>query len=276
MHYKKETERHQLLTLYILSDTLGEVGEALSKAGISHFENSVEDVKVFPFVQDRSEVRRIVGAATRGNVFLVLSIFSQEILKIVKEEAKEGGVPYYDILNPFFNELRLLTGEHPSDGSVYKSKLNDDYFRRVDAVEFTVKYDDGKRLDHLNQADIILLGVSRTSKTPISVYLANNMYKVANIPIMPEISPPEELFSIPKDKIFGLVLSPEKLVSIREERLKAMSLGGQSNYASLKRVEYELDYARKLFDRLGCAVVDVTSKAIEELANYILSTIMRR
>lgn len=146
----------------------------------------------------------------------------------------------------------------------------------MEAIEFAVKYDDGKRMDHLNKADIILLGVSRTSKTPISVYLANNNFKVANIPVMPEVEPPRELFEISNQKIFGLILNPNKLVSIREERLKTMKLTGDSNYASLKRVEYELDKAQELFDKLGCTVIDVTSKAIEEIANFILATIMRR
>ncbi len=264
------------IDVYILSDSLGEAGEAVVRAGRSHFENAVAEIKTFPFIQDRAEIRRIVGAATTSNALLVLSIASPKLLEIAKEEATEGGVPCYDVLDPFFMQIRRMTGERPSSDPACGSKLDEDYFKRVEAIEFTVQYDDGKKLDHLNNADIILLGISRTSKTPISVYLANNMYKVANIPIMPEIKPPDEIFRIPKEKIFGLVLAPEKLVEIRTERIRSMNFGGESNYASLKRVAYELSYARELFDRLGCTVVDVTSRAIEEIANFILATMMRR
>ncbi|MEF9919127.1 MAG: pyruvate, water dikinase regulatory protein, partial [Eubacterium sp.] len=171
---------------------------------------------------------------------------------------------------------RILTGQKPNFNPVVKSELDEDYFKKVEAIEFTVRYDDGKRMDHLDEADIILLGVSRSSKTPISVYLANNNYKVANIPLMPEVQMPKELFEISNQKIFGLTINPDKLVSIREERLKTMKLTGHSNYASLQRVEYELKKAEVLFDKLGCTVIDVTSKAIEEIANFILATIMRR
>ena len=264
------------LTLYVVSDSLGEPGEVLAKAGRGHFENSIEDVRVFYFVHEKREIDQILAEAKGKNALIVCTITTPELLKCVKESAKEKKVPVYDVLDPFLDELRILTGVKPNLDPFSRSKLDEDYFKKVEAIEFAVKYDDGKRMDHLNKADIILLGVSRTSKTPISIYLANNNFKVANIPVMPEVEPPRELFEISNQKIFGLILNPNKLVSIREERLKTMKLTGDSNYASLKRVEYELDKAQELFDKLGCTVIDVTSKAIEEIANFILATIMRR
>ena len=155
-------------------------------------------------------------------------------------------------------------------------ELDAHYIKKIEAIEFAVKYDDGKNTSDLDEADIILIGVSRTSKTPISIYLANKNYKVANIPLMPEVEPPRELFEISNNKIFGLILDPNHLVNIRSERIRAMGLTGTSNYGSYERVMLELEKAQQLFDKLGCTVIDVTSKAIEEIAAIILANIMRR
>ena len=154
-------------------------------------------------------------------------------------------------------------------------KIDEDYFRRAEAVEFSVKCDDGKDLS-LPFAEVVLIGVSRTSKTPVSLYLAQRGYKVANIPLVPEIPPPRELFKIPVEKIIGLTLSPEKLVKVRKERLRAMGLDENSSYADLTRILQELDYANEIFRQLGCGVIDVTDKAVEETANQVLEIIKGR
>jgi regulator of PEP synthase PpsR (kinase-PPPase family) len=148
-------------------------------------------------------------------------------------------------------------------------QLDEDYFKKVEAVEFAVKYDDGKDSRGILKADIILLGVSRTSKTPLSMYLAHMRYKVANVPLVPELKPPEELFTIPSHKIIGLRISTMKLNEIRKERLKALGLPDSANYASVDRIEQESDYAHNLMIRLGCTVIDVSNKAVEETASII-------
>ncbi|MDO4288604.1 MAG: pyruvate, water dikinase regulatory protein [Eubacterium sp.] len=264
------------LVLYVISDSLAQQGELLAKAGRQHFGAMIEDIRVFSFVRERGELLRIIEEAAGCHALIICTVSLPNILKDLKRFSKERGIPVYDALDPFLDEIRIQTGTAPNTDPMVRNPLDEAYFKRVEAIEFTVKYDDGKRMDHLDKADIVLLGVSRTSKTPISVYLANNNYKVANIPIMPEVDPPAELFRLPREKVFGLVLNPDKLVEIREERLRTMRLYGTSNYASLKRVEYELEKAQELFDRLGCTVIDVTSKAIEEIANFILETILRR
>jgi regulator of PEP synthase PpsR (kinase-PPPase family) len=149
-------------------------------------------------------------------------------------------------------------------------KLDDEYFRKIEAIEFAVKYDDGRDPRGILRADIVLVGVSRTSKTPLSMYLAHKRYKVANVPIVPEVKPPDELYQIPRSKCVGLIISPDKLNEIRTERLKALGLGARANYASYERILEELDYAEKIMKRVGCPVINVSNKAIEETAGLIL------
>ncbi|MEG0495229.1 MAG: pyruvate, water dikinase regulatory protein [Eubacterium sp.] len=272
----RQNDDDKPLLIYVISDSLGDLGDILAKWGRRHFENILGDIKTYSFIHDKNQIVEIIDKAAQKKALLLCTVSSPNLLKFIKQKVKEKNVLFYDVLDPFLDELRILTGQKPNFNPVVKSELDEDYFKKVEAIEFTVRYDDGKRMDHLDEADIILLGVSRSSKTPISVYLANNNYKVANIPLMPEVQMPKELFEISNQKIFGLTINPDKLVSIREERLKTMKLTGHSNYASLQRVEYELKKAEVLFDKLGCTVIDVTSKAIEEIANFILATIMRR
>ena len=149
--------------------------------------------------------------------------------------------------------------------------MDDKYFGRIEAIEFAVKYDDGKDQHMLHEADLVLIGISRTSKTPLSIYIANKMYlKVLNIPLVPEVEPPKELFEIPKKKIIGLTNSIEMLNKIRTERVRCIGLRNGSNYSSLSRIIEELNYAEKIMKKLGCPIIDVSQKAIEETAQVIL------
>ena len=149
-------------------------------------------------------------------------------------------------------------------------KMDKSYFNRVEAIEFAVKYDDGKDPRGLLKADLVLVGISRTSKTPLSMYLANKHIKVANVPLVPEVPIPKELDSVEPRRIIGLTNSPEKLNVIRTERLKAMGLNGSANYAKLDRILEELDYSEEVMKRLKCPVINVANKAIEETAGIIL------
>ena len=155
-------------------------------------------------------------------------------------------------------------------------RLDSQYFRRVEAIEFAVKYDDGKDPRGLKLAELVLVGVSRTSKTPLSMYLANKQIKVANVPLVPEVLPPDELFEIGRDKVVGLTIAPDQLFAIRKERLLALGLRHQSSYASLERILKELEFSEGIMKSLGCPVFDVTNKAVEETAGRLLELIRRR
>lgn len=153
--------------------------------------------------------------------------------------------------------------------------MDDEYFRKVEAIEFAVKYDDGRDPRGLLRADVVLIGVSRTSKTPLSMYLANKRFKVANVPLVPEVDPPEELYLVPRQKCIGLTINPEQLNVIRTERLKALGLTAQANYASMERILSELDFAERIMKKVGCPVINVSNKAVEETANKIIEIIRR-
>ena len=152
-------------------------------------------------------------------------------------------------------------------------QLDEEYFRRVEAIEFAVKYDDGRDPRGLSRADIVLIGVSRTSKTPLSMYLAHQSFKVANVPLVPEVPPPDELYTIPRNKCVGLIITPDKLNEIRKERLKSLGLKSEANYASFERILEELEYAEKIMKRVGCPVINVSNKAIEETASLIVDVL---
>ena len=149
-------------------------------------------------------------------------------------------------------------------------KLDEHYFRRIDAIEFAVRYDDGKDPRGVARADITIIGVSRTSKTPLSMYLANKHYKVCNIPLVPESPVPKELFEIEPKRVIGLTNSPDKLNKIRKERLKSMGLPTESTYSDLGRILDELDYAEKVMKKIGCPIINVSDRAIEETAEVII------
>ena len=144
------------------------------------------------------------------------------------------------------------------------------------AVEFAIKYDDGKNPWGLAKADLVIIGVSRTSKTPLSMYLANKQLKVANVPLVPEIPPPEELFKVPSSRIIGLLIDPYKLNEIRCARLKAMGLTDGANYADIHRIQEELEYARAIMQQLHCMIINVSNRAIEETASLILEYLRKR
>jgi regulator of PEP synthase PpsR (kinase-PPPase family) len=198
-----------------------------------------------------------------------------EMRQYILEEAKQHRVPVIDLLGPLVDQMELLLNTTPKYQPGLIHRLDDEYFRKVEAVEFAVKYDDGRDPRGLLRADVVLIGVSRTSKTPLSMYLAHKGLKVANVPLVPEVEPPEELFLIPSNRCIGLVIDPEQLNLIRSERLKALGLTTGANYASMNRILEELDYAEKVIRKLGCPRINVTNKAVEETANIILEILKK-
>ena len=171
------------------------------------------------------------------------------------------------------NNLFQYPTERMTAGMVHK--LDQEYFKKVEAIEFAVKYDDGKNPSGFEKADVVIIGVSRTSKTPLSMFLAYKKIKAANLPLVPEVPLPEELFKIPAKKIVGLIIDPFKLNNIRSERLRAIGLEDEANYASIERIQSELEYAKAIMRRLHCQVLDVSNKSIEETASLVMQLIDR-
>ncbi|MFA9558766.1 pyruvate, water dikinase regulatory protein [Evansella sp. AB-rgal1] len=255
--------------VYVVSDSVGETAELVVKAAASQFNGANIQIRRIPYVEDTATVNEVIDQAKETNGLIAFTLVVPEIRKHLEEEAFKANIPLYDILSPMMQMLQTRFNKTPRNEPGIMHTLDEDYFRKVEAIEFAVKYDDGRDPRGVLRADVVLVGVSRTSKTPLSQYLAHKRLKVANIPLVPEVDPPNELFEIPASKVIGLTISPEKLNSIRTERLKALGLKEQANYANVNRIRTELDYSNRLMEKIGCKVIDVSNKAVEETANLI-------
>jgi regulator of PEP synthase PpsR (kinase-PPPase family) len=264
-----------LPVVYVASDSVGETAEYVVRAAASQFNGGRVEIRRVSFVEDREAIREVVEAAHQSDGIIAFTLVLPELRETMITEAERLGVLAVDIMGPMMEAFMKKHGKPPKLLPGLVHQLDDEYFRRVEAIEFAVKYDDGRDPRGLLKADVVLIGVSRTSKTPLSMYLAHKRYKVANVPLVPEVEPPEELFQLPTRRIVGLTISPDELNKIRTERLKAMGLGAHANYADYNRILLELDFAEKIMKRIGCPVIDVSYKAVEETASIILDIIRR-
>jgi [pyruvate, water dikinase]-phosphate phosphotransferase / [pyruvate, water dikinase] kinase len=233
------------------------------------------EIRRVPYVDDKETIAETVQAAAEVQGMIAFTLVIPELQAYLIEEARRHKVPAVDIMGPMIDELARLFQRSPKREPGLVRKMDEEYFRRVEAIEFAVKYDDGRDPRGLLRADVVLIGVSRTSKTPLSMYLAHKRLKVANVPLVPEVEPPEELFRIPPQKCIGLTIEPEHLNTIRRERLKSLGLTSQANYASMERILQELEYAEGIMKKVGCPVIDVSRKAVEETANIVLEILRR-
>jgi len=255
--------------LYICSDSIGDTAEAVARATIRQFNAEQVQIQRYGYLRKEEEIRRIVEKAALVGGFIAYTLVQRDLREAMKAEALRHGVRAVDIMGPMLQAFMDTYGDAPKSKPGLLYEMDADYFRRVAAIEFAVKYDDGRDPRGLLQAEVVLIGVSRTSKTPLSIFLAHKGIKVANLPLMPEVKLPAELFKIPGQRVVGLVMEAQHILRIRLERLKAVGLPEGSKYATLPRIEEELAYAEALMKRLNCTVIDVTNKAIEETAGLI-------
>lgn len=262
------------VNVFVVSDALGETAEAVARAALVQFEGLPYRVRRLSHVDHEAALLgclRVIESVPQSVVVYTLVV--EGFRARMARELSQRGIPGVDVLGPVLEATERVAGRPAvhTPGSIHR--LDEGYFRRVEAVEFAVRYDDGKDPRGLSLADVVLLGVSRTSKTPLSMYLAHHRVKVANIPLVPEAPLPDELFRVPRDRVIGLTIDPESLRGIRRTRLETIGLPDGAPYASLGRIERELDYARDVFRRLGCRVVDVSHRAVEETAERVLRLI---
>ncbi|MBZ5748901.1 pyruvate, water dikinase regulatory protein [Metabacillus rhizolycopersici] len=262
--------------VYVVSDSVGETAELTVKAVAAQFNSSYIEIHHKSYVQKTEDIDEVITDAKQGNSIIAYTIVIPFLKKYLDERAREEGITAIDLINPLMEAFVQQFKMDPKCEPRLMRKLDANYFRRVKAIEFAVKYDDGREPQGLKRADIVLIGISRTSKTPLSIYLAHKGLNVANIPLVPEVAPSDELFELPRNVCVGLVISPDKLHEIRMERLKSLGLTTQANYANLDRILAELDYAEKIMKRLGCPVIDVSNKAVEETADLILAILKKR
>ncbi|WP_426447784.1 pyruvate, water dikinase regulatory protein [Paenibacillus sp. S-38] len=256
--------------VFVVSDSAGDTGEAVVRAAAVQFEPRQVEIRRVPFIGDISDIDRVVRSVIERSGVIVFTLVIPELRDYLIEQAERYRIPHIDLLGPVIKTLETALEQESRHQPGMIHKLDEDYFKKVEAVEFAVKYDDGRDFTGILQADIVLVGVSRTSKTPLSMYLAHKKFKVANVPLVPEIAPPEHLFNVSKHKIVGLRIDPVKLNMIRTERLKTLGLPDSATYANAQRIHTELQYADSIMKRIGCTVIDVSNKAVEETASVII------
>ncbi len=256
--------------IFVISDSIGETAEQVAKAAAAQYPECEIRIRWIPYVTEIESIQEVVSEAKDLDSIIMFTLVVPELRQYLIKQAEEHNITYVDIMGPAVDAIGKVTKQHPTDIPGAVRKLDDEYFKKVEAMEFAVKYDDCKDPRGIKKADVVLLGISRTSKTPLSMFLATKNIKVANIPLMPEVKPQKELFEISPKRIIGLVISSDHLNPIRLERLKSHGLKSEANYASMERIAYELKYAEEIMNKIGCSIVDVTDKAIEETANIIL------
>lgn len=263
----------QNVTIYVMSDSIGATAMSLAQAVMVQFPKTKFNIKRFPFITTLSILKGTLSRANREHAFVIHTFIKKELTDYTNSFCQEHALHHYDGVGNLLTELQAQTNEEPLRKPGINHETDKNYFKRIEAIEFAVTYDDGKDPSGFLKADIVLLGVSRTSKTPLSLYLANLGYKVANLPLVPHAQIPKEIFEIDKNKIFGLTNDPEILNDIRKQRMIAYGLNPDTQYSNLGNIESELDSANKLYQKIGCLVINVAHKSIEETATLILESL---
>ncbi|MGX6961926.1 pyruvate, water dikinase regulatory protein [Vagococcus xieshaowenii] len=256
--------------VYTISDSLGETSQKLLAAVSAQYPTLTFDNSYrFPFVSQEEELLEILRDALKDDAIVISTLVNAELASKAKAFSTKNGLQYLDLMAPFFELVQDKTGERPIEQPGLVHKLDQTYFNKIEAIEFAVKYDDGKHPQGFVEADIVILGVSRTSKTPLSMYLANKDYKVANLPLIPEVPIPQSLSEVSSKRIIGLICSADNLMKIRNSRLDSLGLNSTSSYTNLEKIQAELAYSQQIFKDYGAYVIDVSDKSVEETAHLI-------
>jgi len=259
------------LHLHLLSDSTGETLENIAKAALAQFDD-VEVLRHFwPMVRSETHLERILGEIAQNPGLVIFTLVNPEIRRTLEARCRAIGLPAVAPLDPVNHALSSMLGQEMKARPGRQHTLDAAYFARVDAIQFTIAHDDGVNWENWEEADILLAGVSRTSKTPTSIYLANRGYKVANIPIVPESPPPSTLFALKHPMVVGLTTSPERLIQVRRNRLLSLNQQDETSYVEHEAVQREVAYARRMFADNGWPVIDVTRRSIEETAAAIIT-----
>ncbi len=259
------------LVIYAVSDFSGETAERLARAAAGQFPDIDFNVIMVPAVNNKKRLERVIERAIIDKAVVFYTLVKPEFREFFSREINKAGVIALDVLGPALDAMDHATGEEPLLEPGPITKIDADYFHWIEAIQFTVKHDDGAELEDLDKADIVLIGVSRTGKTPLSIFIAYRGWKVANLPIVYGLPHPKELFKINKDKIVGLTINPKGLQAIRKRRITTMADIIDGRYADPTYILKEIRYSQELMRRLKCRTIDVTGKAVEEIAQEIIT-----
>lgn len=260
----------EMYHIFVVSDGTGETATKMARAAVLQFKPANTVFTRHGNVRSLETIRNVVKEAEKNHALVIHTFASHELRTGIEQACRSRSVPSHDLMGLLLEKFEEFIGVPPTEKAGLLHQLDDDYFERLDALAYTVRNDDSHSPEELREADIILVGVSRTSKTPLSIYLAQEGWKVANIPVEMGVELPKEIFQVDQSRVVGLMTTPERLAEAREARLSRLGTK-DSTYADLNRVAEELQYCRRIFDRNPAWLrVDVTGKSVEETASEIL------
>lgn len=265
-------------SVFIISDGTGETASTMVRAALVQYPDCELNIVRSKNVRTETQVDALIEDVFLKGGVIVFTVVSESMRRKILEAASHKAIPVVDLMGPLLSALDTYLGKTASGHTAGILRAVDErYFKRIEAIEYTVKHDDGKVLNDLDNADIILVGISRTSKTPLSIFLSHKGWRVANIPLVVGSPPPEELFKADQRKVVGLLIDPDSLMRIRRKRLEKFGQDPGGEYASLGHIQQEIEYAREIYKQnRRWPVFDVTDRALEETAAEIVRVVASR
>lgn len=269
-------DSNKLINIHLISDSTGETLTSVARAVLSQFEGVESNDFIWPLVRTKSQLDEVIESIAKEPGIVMYTILHDDLVESLKKRCYQLNIPCIPVLSRIIAEFSNYLGMNISHTIGRQHLLDGEYFSRVDAITYTMSHDDGQSAWDLYEADIVLIGVSRTSKSPTSVYLSCRGYKTANVPFVSIPTIPNTIFDLKKPLIVGLTISPEKLVQIRESRLVSIGQEVRSDYTDIESIKHEVAESRKLFAKLNCPIIDVTNRSVEETAAKVIRLLQEK
>ncbi len=269
-------QKDKIINLHLISDSTGETLSSVARAVLSQFENIESRDFIWPLIRNKAQIDKIMKSIEENPGIVMYTILQDDIVESLKKHCNSLQIPCISVLSNIITTFSNYLGMNISNVIGRQHSLDDDYFSRVEAINYTMSHDDGQANWDLYDADVVIIGVSRTSKSPTCVYLSCRGYKAANIPFVSEENMPDTIFELKKPLIVGLTINPEKLVQIRKSRLVSMGQDTLTDYVDIESIKAEVAESRKLFAKLNCPIIDVTKKSVEETAARIIQLLQEK
>lgn len=268
--------KEKRINLHLISDSTGETLSSVSRAVLSQFENVESNDFYWPLIRNKFQLEKVMESITKDPGIVLYTILQDDLTELLKNHCYELQIPCIPVLSRIITEFSNYLGMNMSHTIGRQHILDEEYFSRVEAISYTLNHDDGQSTWDLYDADIVIIGVSRTSKSPTSVYLSCRGYKTANVPFVTIDTIPDTVYDLKKPLIVGLTINPEKLVQIRQSRLTSIGQDVKTDYIDVESIKNEIAESRKLFSKLNCVTIDVTQKSVEETSARIIQLLQEK
>ncbi|MCX8253168.1 putative pyruvate, phosphate dikinase regulatory protein [Beijerinckiaceae bacterium RH AL1] len=256
--------------LHLISDSTGETLMSVSRAAAAQYEGVSAIEHIYPLVRSLEQLDKAIAEIEAAPGIVLYTLVDSELIDRLEAACRDAGAPTFSVLGPILNFFEAFIGVQATPRPGAQHILDADYYRRIDALNYSMMCDDGQNVDAYEEADVVLVGISRTSKTPTSIYLANRGVKTANIPMVPRVLLPRAVRTLVRPLVVGLIATPDRIVQIRQNRLIAMNDMANVDYVDKKLVAEEIAFSRRYFEQQGWPVIDVTRRSIEETAASVM------